>query len=100
MGLVAARRARDILDMSYYIPAFELICAAQAVDQREGGPKTLSTVTGKIYQMVRAAVPYLDHDESLSDHITAASNLLRENKLLEALPEGDLHWDEAVVKAA
>ncbi len=93
-GLVAARRARDILNMSYYIPAFELVCAAQATDQRKGGPKTLSSVTRKIYEMVREAVPYLDHDESLSDHITAASNLLRENKLLEALPEGDLHWDE------
>ncbi len=67
---------------------------AQATDQRKGGPETLSSVTRKIYEMVREVVPYLDHDESLSDHITAASNLLRENRLLEALPEGDLHWED------
>lgn len=94
MGLVAARRARDILDMSYYIPAFELVCATQAADQREGGPETLSAVTKKIYDMVRKVVPYLDHDEALSDYITATADLLREGKLLEALPEGDLNWDD------
>jgi len=93
MGLVAARRARDILDMAYNIPAFELVCATQAADQRDGGPATLSTVTKKIYDMVREVVPYLDHDESLTDHITAAANLLREGRLLEALPEGDLDWE-------
>jgi histidine ammonia-lyase len=94
MGLVAARRARDILNMSYYIPAFELVCAAQAADQRDGGPQTLSSVTKKIYAMVREVAPYLDHDESLSDYITAAADLLRGGRLLEALPEGDLYWDD------
>ena len=93
MGLVAARRARDILDISYNIPAFELICAAQAADQREGGAATLSTVTRRIHAMVREHVPYLDHDEALSDYITAAANLLRQGRLLEALPDGDLDWD-------
>ncbi len=67
---------------------------AQATEQRKGGPKAISPLARKIYEMVREIVPYLDHDESLSDHITAASNLLRENRLLEALSEGDLHWDD------
>jgi histidine ammonia-lyase len=93
MGLVAARRARDILDLAFYIPAFELVCACQAVDQRDGGAATLSTVTRRVYQMLRERVPYLDHDESLTDHITAASALLREGALLAALPDGDLDWD-------
>jgi len=38
-------------------------------------------------------IPYLDHDESLTDHIEAAATLLREGRLLEALPDGDLDWD-------
>jgi len=38
-------------------------------------------------------VPYLDHDESLTDHIEAAATLLRNGRLLEALPNGDLDWD-------
>ena len=93
MGLVAARRARDILDDAYYIPAFELVCACQAVDQREQGPDALSAVTRGIYDMVREVVPYLDHDESLTDYITAAADLMRAGKLLTALPNGDLNWD-------
>jgi histidine ammonia-lyase len=93
MGLVAARRARDILDNAYYVPAFELVCACQAVDQREGGAAALSGVTRSIYEMMREVVPYLDHDESLTDYITAASDLLRNGWILAALPGGDLDWD-------
>ena len=94
MGLVAARRARDILEDAYYIPAFELICACQAADQREQGPAALSSVTRKIYDMVREVVPYFDRDESLTDYITAVSDLLRAGKLLTALPDCDLYWDD------
>lgn len=93
MGLVAARRARDILKISYAVPAVELVCACQAVDQREGGRSRLSTVTRRIYDMVREVVPYLDHDEALTDYLEAAAKLLRDGRLLEALPEGDLNWD-------
>jgi histidine ammonia-lyase len=93
MGLVAARRARDMLDISYYIPAFELVCACQAADQRDGGPAKLSSATRKIYDMVREVVPYLDHDEPLSDHIEAAATLLRNGSLLTALPDGDMNWN-------
>lgn len=93
MGLVAARRARDILKISYAVPAVELVCACQAVDQREGGASRLSTVTRRIYDMVREVVPYLDHDEVLTDHLEAAADLLRNGRLLAALPQGDLHWD-------
>ena len=94
MGLVAARRARDIVDNAYYIPAFELICACQAVDQRDEGAAALSSVTRSIYEMVRELVPYLDHDEALGDYISDVSNLLREGRLLTALPSGDLDWDD------
>ena len=93
MGLVAARRARDILNICYAVPAVELVCACQAVDQREGGAARLSTVTRKIYDMVRETVAYLDHDEPLTDYIEAAASLLREGRLLEALPDGDLNWE-------
>ena len=94
MGLVAARRARDILKISYAVPAVELVCACQAVDQREGGAARLSTVTKGIYDRVREVIPYLDHDVSLTDHIESAMKLLQEGRLLEAVPDGDLDWDE------
>ncbi len=85
MGLVAARRTRDILARSYYILGFELVCAAQAADQR--GSDELSSATGAIYKMVREVVPYLDHDESLTDHIEAAAALIKSGRMLEVLPK-------------
>ena len=66
---------------------------AAHVASREPTPAKLSTVTRKIYDMVRELVPYLDHDVSLTDHIEAAANLLRNGRLLEALPDGDLDWE-------
>ncbi len=69
------------------------MCACQAVDQRDGGAAKLSTVTRRIYAMVREVLPDLDHDESLTDHSEAAATLLRDGRLLEALADGDLDWD-------
>ncbi len=42
----------------------------------------------------RAGERRLDCDELLLDHIATASDLLRENRLLETVPESDLHWDD------
>ena len=91
MGLVAARRARDIVANAYYILGFELVCGCQAADQR--GTDQLSSITSKVYGMVREHVPYLDHDEALTDYIEAAAAMLRSGKLLEALPADDTHFD-------
>ncbi|HJP26768.1 MAG TPA: aromatic amino acid lyase, partial [Arenicellales bacterium] len=85
-GLVAARRAREILANTYYILAFELICACQAADFR--GIDQLSKVTSKVYSQVRERVPYLDHDESLTPYIEAVAELLRSDEMLEAMPDG------------
>ncbi len=90
MGLIAARRARDILTNTYYILAFELICAAQAADQR--GVEDLSPITAKAHKIVRETVPYLDHDEPLTDHLEAVAALIKAGKLLDALPADDTHF--------
>jgi histidine ammonia-lyase len=84
-GLVAARRTRDILRNSYYILAFELICACQAADIR--GVEQLSSATKALHGMVRQKVPYLDHDEPMTDHIEAVAALFESGVLLEALPK-------------
>ncbi|MFQ5971276.1 MAG: histidine ammonia-lyase [Alphaproteobacteria bacterium] len=85
LGLVAARRTRDILRNCYYILAFELICASQAADIR--GVEQLSTATKAMHGMVREKVPYLDHDEPMTDHIEAVASLFESGRLLEAVPE-------------
>ena len=85
-GLVAARRTRDILDNSRHILAFELICACQAADIR--GVDQLSSATRKLHDMVREHVPYLDHDEPLTDHIETIAAMFARGEFLEALPRG------------
>ena len=84
-GLVAARRTRDTLADARRIVAYELICAAQAADIR--GIDGLSSSTRMLYGMVREHVPYLDHDEPLTDYIEAVAALFESGALLDALPE-------------
>ena len=90
-GMVAARRTRDILDNARHILAFELICACQAADLR--GVDELSSATRKLYEMVREHVPYLDHDEPLTDHIEAIAALYANGALLNAVPAGVSAYD-------
>jgi histidine ammonia-lyase len=90
-GFVAARRTRDILTNCYYILAFELICACQAADIR--GVEQLSSATTAMHRMVREKVPYLDHDEPLTDHIEAVASQFKSGRFLEALPEASGAYD-------
>ncbi len=91
MGLVAARRTRDVLRNSYYVLGFELLCACQAADQR--GVGDLSSATRAVHDIVREKIPYLDHDEPLTDHIEQAAALLRSGALLAALPSDAAAFD-------
>jgi histidine ammonia-lyase len=90
-GLVAARRTRDTLCDARRIVAYELICAAQAADIR--GVEDLSPATRKVHAMVRERVPYLDHDEPLTDYIEAVAGMFETGELLDALPAGDEAYD-------
>jgi histidine ammonia-lyase len=66
-GFVAARRARDLLNNSKYVIAFELVCACQAVDIR--GKDKASDETKKLYNEARKIIPYLNYDVTLTDYI-------------------------------
>jgi histidine ammonia-lyase len=82
MGLIAARRAQEILDNVRHIIAFELICGCQAADIR--GANGLSTASRQAYELVREKVPYLDHDQELTSALEQVTGILRSGKL--ALP--------------
>jgi histidine ammonia-lyase len=66
-GLIAARRADEIFKNTKYVIAFELICAAQAVDIR--GSLGLSPETKKLYCRIREVVPFFSQDEVLTDYL-------------------------------
>ena len=84
-GMVAARRTRDILDNARHILAYELICVCQAADIR--GIDQLSSATRALYELVREHVPYLDHDEPLTDHIEALAAMFASGEFLKAVPQ-------------
>lgn len=67
LGFVACRRADEILKNTRYIVAFEAICACQAADIR--GLDRLSRNGRHLHDTLRAHVPYLSEDKTLSDYL-------------------------------
>ena len=90
LGLVAARRAREILNNTMYVLAFELLCAAQAADIR--GAENLSSGSRKTYESVRKVVPYLSSDKPLTDYLEELKRLIQSGKILKKVEKevGDL----------
>lgn len=86
LGLIAARRAKEILNNTYYIAAFELLCACQAADIR--GPETLSTPTRRVHELVREFVPHNSQDTILTDYVEALARLIRDGRVLMAAEAG------------
>ncbi|VVP70149.1 Tyrosine ammonia-lyase [Pseudomonas fluorescens] len=66
-GLVAARRAQEILENVKYIISFELICACQAAEIR--GVEGLSDSTAVLFNRVREIVPFLNRDSILTEYL-------------------------------
>ena len=83
MGLIGARRARDILRNTRLITAFELICACQAADIR--GSDLLSFTTLKVLQLVREKNPCLYRDLPLTDPLEDVGDLIQSGTIREML---------------
>ncbi len=83
MGLVAARRAKEILTNTYYVVSFELLCAAQAAEIR--GKHLLSEGSVCALKFVREVVPYLSNDQILTDYLENLSGAIRSGNLLKKI---------------
>lgn len=80
MGLIAARRAKEIYDNAVYILAFELLCAAQAAEFRN--PNLLGKATKRAFEVTREVVPYLSSDQCLTDYLENLASLIKSGHLL------------------
>ena len=78
MSPIAARKARQVCENVRYILAIELLAAAQGVEYRQRDGRQLQPGVGgrKAYEIVRTAVPRLDHDRELSPDIAAIADLI------------------------
>ncbi|MGB2914279.1 MAG: histidine ammonia-lyase, partial [Pyrinomonadaceae bacterium] len=72
MGATGALKLRQVAENLETILSLELMCAAQGVDFRKkalGANKRLGNGTRDIYNRIRSAVPFIEKDEYLKDHI-------------------------------
>jgi len=69
MGSIAALKLTRVLDNVARVVAVELLCGAQAIDFHE--PLKPGKGTAAAHQAVRAAVPFIERDTSLTPHIAA-----------------------------
>jgi len=82
MGMTAARHARDIAANTETVLALEALGAAQALDLRS--PLAPGAATRSVVDVLRAAVPFVEHDRELGPDIEAALGLVRTGALVAA----------------
>jgi len=85
MGATAARKAAAVVANVERVIAIEAIAAAQGLDLR--GPLAPAPATAAARAALRAAVPFLEEDRVLSGDIEAATQLIREERLVVAAAE-------------
>jgi len=79
MGLTAAIKLRQVGTNLETILALEVLCAAQGIDFRKkkiGAEKVLGFGTRDMYNQVRSAVPFIEKDEYLKDHIETVRSIV------------------------
>jgi histidine ammonia-lyase len=83
MGTIAARKCRDIVNNAETVIAIELLCAAQALDlftNLKPGKGTMAA-----YQVIRSVIEHLESDRILAEDIATMRELIRSNRILEAV---------------
>jgi histidine ammonia-lyase len=90
MGCTAALKMRRISTNVERILAIELMAAAQGVDFRResvGAEARLGHGTQPAYDLIRRSIPFIERDSLMSPLIEAATRLVVENRVVEAVDE-------------
>lgn len=82
MGTTAARKARQIVENTLSVLAFELMAAAQGIDLRKDTP---SAVSHKVYDIIRSKVAYWEEDREIRIDVEAMNELVRSGEIIEAV---------------
>ncbi len=82
-GLIAARKARKVVENTNHILSFELMCAAQAADLR--GPEKLGPAGKIMHKLVRETLPYLDYDKVYIDDMEALKARIESGEFVAAI---------------
>lgn len=87
MGIIAARKTREILENAINVIAIELMSSAQAIDLRDGGSPGKGT--GAAYRLIRSRIPFIERDELMYRHIEDCAMLIKTGELIETV-EGEI----------
>ncbi len=79
--MIAGRKAKSVIANANYVPAFELLCAVQAVDIR--GREQLGPATTVLYEAVRETLPYLDYDTVIIDYLETLAKRIQSGEILK-----------------
>ncbi len=87
MGANGARHLWEILENVTNVIAIEFLCAAQAVDLREDGPKRLGKGSRIVHRIIRKSVDVYNSDKEMSPDITRLVKLINSDEIIAAIDE-------------
>ena len=82
MGMIAARKALEILKNIEYIVGLEILAATQAADFV--GPQLLGPAASTVYKTVRNLIPFMDKDRAIYYDIEVVKEMVESGAILEA----------------
>ncbi|MBC2702904.1 aromatic amino acid lyase [Desulfobacula sp.] len=82
-GLIAGRKTRKIVENTNHILSFELLCAAQAADQR--GVERLSPAGKIMHKAVRETLDYMDKDKVYIDDLEELKARIESGEFVEKI---------------
>ncbi|PIR74643.1 MAG: tyrosine 2,3-aminomutase, partial [Candidatus Magasanikbacteria bacterium CG10_big_fil_rev_8_21_14_0_10_47_10] len=81
MGLIAARKARDIKERISYVLAVELLAACEAFEER--GISQVGPISEQVYRIVRELVPTFSVDRPMTADIEKIKNMILEGRIVD-----------------
>jgi histidine ammonia-lyase len=85
MGMISARKCREVVQNAENVIAIELLCAAQALDLFTNMQPGAGTKAA--YGVIRDSVPHLEKDRILSDDIRRIVELIHSGAILDAVED-------------
>jgi histidine ammonia-lyase len=82
MSMTAALKASRALDLARHALACELMCACQAIDLL--APLASSAALMRVHDFIRARVPMVEHDRSMSNDLAMISEMIASGELERA----------------
>ncbi len=85
LGLVAARKARDVRKRLEYVVAVELLAACEALEERD---KTkLSRAGQTVYDLIRTTIPPYEADTPMQQRIEAVVEFIRSGQVVAVVEQ-------------